>query len=260
MLQGAFRPAYCYNLLLLIFLHVNIILFRPAEVELPLPRRDPRARHLLAVLRRRPGDTFDAGLLNGPRGKGTLIAVEPEHVRLTFVWEKPPPPAHPLTLLIGLPRPQTARDILREATALGVSALHFIRTAKGESSYARSTLWTSGAWEDCVISGAAQAFCTRLPEVTHGHTLAEALAALPAGRTRLVLDNYESTAALSQVPVPADSAVVLALGAERGWSGDERALFRQNGYSLVHLGNRVLRTETACIAAITLLKAQRGWL
>jgi RsmE family RNA methyltransferase len=259
-LPGAFRSARRYNPLLLQTIHVNIILFRSPEVELPLPRRDPRAQHILTVLRRRPGETFDAGLINGPRGKGTLVAVETERILITFSWGEPPPPLHPLTVLVGLPRPQTARDILREVTALGTAAIHFFRPEKGEASYARSALWTSGAWEECVISGAAQAFCTRLPEVTHGRPLAEILAALPAGSTRLALDNYESPAALSRTPVAADQPVVLALGAERGWSAGERAQLRENHFALVHLGERVLRTETACIAAVALLKARRSWI
>ncbi len=239
---------------------MNIILFRSPEVQLPLPRRDPRAQHILTVLRRRPGDTFDAGVVNGPRGKGTLVAVEEGRLLITFSWGESPPPLSPLTLLIGLPRPQTARDILREATSLGVAAMHFIRTEKGEASYARSALWTSGAWEECVINGAAQAFCTRLPEVTHGRTLAETLTALPGASARLALDNYESPAALSRTPAVAGQPVVLALGAERGWSAGERTQLRESGFAFVHLGERVLRTETACIAAVALLKAQRGWL
>src|SRR5882757_6396441 len=107
---GCISACRCYNLLLLQTIHVNIILFRSPEVELPLPRQDPRARHILAVLRRRPGDTFDAGLVNGPRGKGTLVAVEAERLVLSFAWGESPPPLNPLTLLLGLPRPQTARD------------------------------------------------------------------------------------------------------------------------------------------------------
>jgi 16S rRNA (uracil1498-N3)-methyltransferase len=237
---------------------VNIILFRPAEVELPLPRSDPRAHHLLAVLRRQPGDTFDAGVINGPRGKGTLVSVGAERVLLAFAWAEPPPPPPPLTLIIGLPRPQTARDILREAATLGVAAMHFVRTERGEASYADSSLWQSGAWEECVINGVTQAFCTRLPEVTHGRPLAETIAARPAGEIRLALDNYESPAALSQVAVPAGRPVVLAFGAERGWSPAERTLLRQSGFAFVHLGERVLRTETACLAAITLIRAKLG--
>lgn len=259
-LRASFLPTRCPNLLLFQSIHVNIILFHPSEVELPLPRSDPRAQHLLAVLRRQPGDSFDAGLLNGPRGKGTLVSVGKEHLSLAFTWGAPTPPLSPLTLLIGLPRPPTARDILREATTLGVAAMHFIRTEKGEASYADSSLWRSPEWEQCVINGAAQAFCTRLPEVTHGRSLAESLAALPAGQTRLALDNYESPAALSAAAVTPGQPVVLALGAERGWSAAERAQLRQGGFAFVHLGERVLRTETACLAAVVMIKAKLGWI
>jgi RsmE family RNA methyltransferase len=238
---------------------MNIILFRSHEVELPLSRQDPRARHILDVLRRRPGDTFDAGLINGPLGRGTLVSVENESLLITFAWGEPPPPSTPLTLVIGLPRPQTARDILRDATTLGVAALHFVCTDKGEPSYARSKLWQGGEWERHVITGAEQAFCTRLPEVTHGRALGAVLAGLPAGSARIALDNYEAPAALGTSNLIGYKSAALALGAERGWSDAEREQLRVAGFAFAHLGSRVLRTETACIAAITLLKARLGW-
>ena len=237
---------------------MNIILFNPAEVEPPLSRKDPRARHILDVLRRQPGDTFDAGLINGPRGKGTLVAINEDSLGLSFAWGDLPPLPSPIHLLIGLPRPQTARGILRDVTTLGVTALHFVRSDKGEAGYAGSNLWKSGEWRECVITGAAQAFCTRLPEVTHGRSLREAIANLPAHATRLVLDNYEATSALSQYPLPGNQPVALALGSERGWSAAERTLLKDAGFVLVHLGPRVLRTETACVAAVTLLRARLG--
>jgi 16S rRNA (uracil1498-N3)-methyltransferase len=238
---------------------VNIILFSPEEVQLPLSGKDFRARHILGVLRRKPGDTFDAGLIGGPRGKGTLLAVGADGaLTLSFAWGEAPPPPAPLRLLVGLPRPQTARDILREGAALGVAAMDFVRTERGEPSYARSSLWSSREWESLLVAGAAQAFCTRLPAVRHGHTLAEAVEALPSAGTRLALDNYESPGPLGQVTVAAGTTVVLAIGSERGWSAAERALLLQRGFLFVHLGERVLRTETACIAAISLLRAKLG--
>jgi RsmE family RNA methyltransferase len=239
-------------------LNVNIILFLPQDVELPLSRRDPRAVHLLNVLRRHPGDTFDAGLVNGPRGKGTLIAIGEEALTLSFVWSEPPPSLCPIHLLIGLPRPQTARDILRDATTLGVAAIHFIRTEKGEASYASSALWQSEQWRTLVLSGAAQAFCTRLPEVTQGRPLADIIGVLPGEATKFALDNYEAPVRLSQCALDSSKPVALALGAERGWSAGERSLLRNSGFVFAHLGTRVLRIETACIAAVTLLKAKLG--
>ena len=250
---------------------MNLILFEPADTVNPLPRRDPRAVHLLDVLRRKVGDTFDAGLINGPRGKGTLAAIGPDTLTLTFVWDtSPAPPPEPVTLILGLPRPQTARDILREATALGVAALHFVATEKGEPSYAQSSLWSSGELRRQLIAGAEQAFDTRLPEVTHGRTLPATLASLgpardepvrdsaPAPATRIALDNYESPRPLSECHLLSDIPVVLALGSERGWSAAERAALRAAGFAFAHLGTRVLRTETAVIAALAIVRSRLG--
>jgi RsmE family RNA methyltransferase len=111
-----------------------------------------------------------------------------------------------------------------------------------------------------VLAGAAQAFDTRVPEVSHGATLAETFPRLPSTATRLALDNYEATVPLSGCPLPAGSAVVLAVGPERGWSAGERDQLRSNGFTLAGLGTRVLRTETAVIAALTLVKSGRGLL
>ena len=247
--------------------HVNLILFAPAETTTPLPRTDPRALHILRVLRRQRGETFDCGMINGPRGKATVTALDAQALTLAFAWEVTPPPASaPITLVLGLPRPQTARDILRDATSLGVAALHFVSTEKGDPNYARSTLWSSGEWHRQLVIGAEQAFDTHLPVVTHGHTLVAAIAALAAPATanapsnRLVLDNYESPAALSVCHVLRDKPIVLALGPERGWSAAERALFRAHAFTFAHLGPRVLRTETAVIAAVALIRAKLGLL
>ena len=235
---------------------MNLILFEPAELAAPLPRTDPRAAHILAVLRRKIGDTFDAGLVDGPLGQGTLAALAPDALTLTFTWGAPPPPADPITLLIGLPRPQTARDILRDATTLGVAALRFVATERSDPNYAASTLWTSGEWRRHCLAGAAQAFATRLPAVTSGQPLATTLAALPPGATRLALDNYEASVRLNECHAIRDTPVVLALGPERGWGPADRAALRAQGFTLAHLGPRVLRTETAVIAALTLVRAR----
>ncbi len=237
---------------------MNLILFQPVEIDQPLPLGDARATHLLKVLRRQIGDTFDVGLIGGPRGKATLTAIQSDHLEFTCQWNKEPPPADPLTLIIGLPRPQTARKILQEATTLGVSALHFVTTKRGEPSYADSTLWGSGEWQRHLQAGAAQAFCTRFPSVTHGQSLETTIAALPTEAHRVALDNYEATTALSKSNPIGYSSIVVAFGAERGWAPQERDLLRQSGFILAHLGERVLRLETAVTAAVAILKAQRG--
>jgi RsmE family RNA methyltransferase len=237
---------------------VNLVLFEPAEIDRPLPRSDRRAAHILGVLRRRAGDVFDAGLLNGPRGKGTVLTITDDALTLAFTWETTPPTREAITLLVGLPRPQTARDILRDATSLGVTALHFVQTEKSEASYAQSTLWSSGEWRRHLIAGAEQAFDTHIPEVSHHTGLPAVLAQMPAHATRLALDNYESPSPLGACELSADTPAVLAIGGERGWSTRERELLREHAFAFVHLGSRVLRTETAVIAAVAILRSRRG--
>ncbi|MBI2518647.1 MAG: 16S rRNA (uracil(1498)-N(3))-methyltransferase [Opitutae bacterium] len=237
---------------------MNLILFTAEETARPLPRRDPRAAHLLATLRRQPGDSFDCGLVNGPRGKGTLTAITEESLLLSFAWGEPPPPPDAIGVIIGLPRPQTSRDILRDTTTLGVARLDFVATEKSERSYAQSTLWSSGEWRRHVLAGAEQAFDTRLPEVSYGVPLADVLARLLPGAARLALDNYEAATPLSRMSVVEQQPVALALGPERGWTAADRALLRAHDFAFVHLGSRVLRVETAVVAALTLVKSVRG--
>ena len=232
---------------------MNLILFEADEVDKPLARTDPRAVHLLEVLRCKPGDSFDAG----PRGKATIEAVGEGDLELSFTWLEEPPALEPISLIVGLPRPQAARRVLAEVTSLGAAAIYFPRSARGERSYADSTLWRSGEWRRHLIAGAQQAFTTRLPAVEVGGSLTDAIAtSISAEGTRLVLDNYEAAHPLGQLDITLPT--VLAVGPERGWSDAERWLFREHGFELVHLGQRVLRTETACIAALTLVRARLG--
>lgn len=236
---------------------MNLVLFEPGELDRPLPRTDRRARHVVEILRRKPGEPFDAGVINGPRGKAVILAEDAATLTLQFTPLGGESPREPLALIVGLPRPQTARDILRDATTLGVGTIDFVRTERSEPSYAQSTLWSSGEWRRHAIAGAEQAFDTRLPDITHGATLATALARLGATE-RFALDNYEAAERLGACEVRPDRAVALAIGSERGWSDEERVLLREHRFLFVHLGARVLRTEAAVLAAVTLIRAQLG--
>jgi 16S rRNA (uracil1498-N3)-methyltransferase len=232
---------------------VNIVLFEPGEIGAALSRADPRAVHVLEILRRKEGDLFDAGIVNGPLGKGTVAQIGPGAVNFRFEAVSEPPPSDPLHVVVALPRPQTARKILNEAASLGVASIRFFGSEKGEPGYGASRLWRTLEWRRHLVDGASQAFDTRLPDVMHHPGLGDAIAALPAGCTRIALDNYEATRRMT--PAGAAFPLAIAFGPERGWSAAERALLRAGGFELEHLGARVLRTETAVVAAISIAKA-----
>jgi RsmE family RNA methyltransferase len=208
-------------------------------------------------LRRANGELFDCGLVDGPRGRGWITHEDGAGLHLAFTWGDTPPPLDPIWLIVGLPRPQTARKTLGGVAALGVTGIVFFPTEKGEASYASSRLWTSGESRRLLLAATAQAFCTRVPQCILSENLAGALAAAGQTPTQIALDNYEAVASLARVGL-AGTPAVLAIGAERGWTTGERTTLRTAGFTPVHLGMRVLRTETACVAGLALLKARLG--
>ncbi|MFU8848879.1 MAG: RsmE family RNA methyltransferase [Opitutales bacterium] len=256
---------------------MNLILFDKPFENTRLEPGDPKAVHLRKVLRVEIGSQVYIGFINGLRARAEVSALgEDGSVDLTVTATESPPPPLPIQLLLGLPRPHTAKRILFEAASMGVGALHFFEAERGEPSYAQSSLWSSGEWQERLRLGAEQSFGTHLPEVAMHADLQSALSRLevldtagraatsgrgvPLGqRARIALDNYEAVAPLvDALPLDANRAC-LALGPERGWSPGERDIFRKNGWMLAHLGPQVLRAETACTAALAVAASRLCW-
>ncbi len=231
---------------------MNLILFCEKYTHLNIPFDDPRAEHVRKVLKMGVGQEFDVGVTNGPRGKARIISDDSDGMNLTMVWGDVPPVPYPITLIAGLPRPQTARKILQDTTSLGVDAIWFFQADIGESSYSRSRLWSTGEWRRHLHLGAEQAFTTHIPEVCNFDSLAECILNLSTQSDRIALDNYEATLQLGSYKIH-HPASVIAIGTERGWSTEERDLLRGAEFAFYNLGQRVLRTETAGVAAISIL-------
>lgn len=239
---------------------MNLVLFDPAEIERPLPQTDERARHILTVLRRSSGDTFDVGLVNGPRGKARLEAETAESLILQFDWSPQHPSPPPTRLAVGFPRPQTSRDILRDATTLGATELAFVDTSRSDPNYASSSLWTRDEWRRHVRTGAAQAFDTFTPDVSWSEPIESVARNWSKSDTRLcVLDVYGDHPHLGELSLETPNApVAIFIGPERGWDDADRNALKNQGGSFYSLGNRVLRTETAVTSALALLSAARA--
>jgi 16S rRNA (uracil1498-N3)-methyltransferase len=240
---------------------MNLILFEAEELDRPLSRTDARAVHILTVLRLKVGDEFEVGWVDGPRGCARLEQVGPEGLVLSHRWGEEEPPLAPLHLIVGLSRPPTCRKILREASAMGVAEMCFVRTELGEASYAQSKLWSTDEAAQRVREGLSQACSTRLPRVEAGMGLGQALGRVDSLPNKLALDNVEATVPLATVPLataPTGAAVVLAVGGERGWTARERALLRGAGFTMAGIGSRVLRVETAVVSGLAVVKARMG--
>ncbi len=238
---------------------MNLILFEKEELDHPLPLEDERARHILNILNAEIGDDFQVGLLNGPKGNAFLRKRSQDGLEFDFIWqETDEPPLDSITLIVGLSRPQTSQKILQQATTLGVRKMLFVRTELGEGSYAASKLWTTGEYKQHLIHGAQQAGSTRIPKVEYGSPLWIAMHLVEDIPQKIALHNRADVGLRAQLPVDRAKEVVLAIGSERGWTAKEVAMLQRNGFTLASMGERVLRSETAVVAGLALLKAARG--
>ncbi len=231
---------------------MNLMLLTANEARDGLAPSDPRARHLLKTVHANIGSTLHVGVRGERRGIATVLTTEP---RLTFGirWETAPQAPLPLEVLVGLPRPQSARKVLHDLASLGARKITFFKPAKGDPAYATSSLWSTEEWRELLDKGAEQACSALVPAVAHAPSLEAALAASPEG-WRVALDPYEAEGPLSG-SAPRKEAATLAIGPERGWDGAERAALRAAGFELRHLGDRVLRVEAACLVGGGLMLA-----
>jgi RsmE family RNA methyltransferase len=243
---------------------LNLVLFEARELQMrdgmfyaEMPPRDPRVVHLLKTLHKTAGDSFAAGLMGGNCGYGTIVSPGPPFT-VTLTLNEPPPARLPVCLGAGFARPIQLRRILREAANFGLESVDLFGTSLGEKSYRNTTLLEDGGAYQAMLEGAIEARDTRLPAV-HVYDRTDLWLSAPLRPGRLVaLDNENPAGSffdLSPPFSPAEAGFTLAVGSERGWSDRERTILEAAGFTRLSIGDRALRTETACIAAIVLAMA-----
>ena len=240
---------------------MNIVLFEEVELVSPLPLCDPRVKHIQKILHKGVGDSFDAGIVNGAAGTAEILSVSPQGMEFRFVANGDGKPLHPVTMIIGFPRPIQLKRLLRDIASLGVSQVHLCGTELGEKSYLKATLSQPEELHAMLKDGSIQAKSTHVPQVFVHQNVASCLDFVDGNDSiRVALDNIEPTASLQgflSSKFSADEAktagVVAAIGSERGWTANERNLFRERGFTLCGMGERVLRTETATTTAVAII-------
>jgi 16S rRNA (uracil1498-N3)-methyltransferase len=161
-----------------------------------------------------------------------------------------------LTLLQALVAAEKLDWIVEKAVELGVARILVTATQ-------RSVVRLDAAraarrirhWAEVVRAACCQCGRNRVPPVEFHDRFASALAALPANEPRLLL---LPTAERDLCPATAGERAVLAVGPEGGFADTEVAQAAREGFVAVRLGPRVLRTETAGLAALAALQAASG--
>jgi 16S rRNA (uracil1498-N3)-methyltransferase len=244
---------------------MNLILLDSDSSNQHLPAGDRRSIHIREVLLPSGKSRIFVGLPNGSMVVGAVALQEDGSVLIAADWGQPLP-GHPcpfpLTVLVGLSRPQTCRKILREAASLGLQRLWFFGSEKGEPGYGSSKLWSTGEWRSLLLEGVEQSFDTHMPEIRRFENLEQACESIEDSPLleRIGLDPYEADEALGREwSKGVAGQVCLAVGSERGWSATERVCLRDRGFVLKHLGPKILRTETAITLSAGVIAANRGW-
>jgi 16S rRNA (uracil1498-N3)-methyltransferase len=236
-------------------IHVAAALVVGHEVTLP----ESAAAHLARVLRLQAGDPCVLFNGDGQDYAARITILGKREVRALVESARALDNESPLriTLVQGVARGEKMDWILQKATELGVHA--FVPTSSersevrldGERAEKRLAHWRSVVVAACEQSGRA-----RIPSVAGSQPLPVALASL-TGTARFLLDPVASQSIID-VPAPGVDGCVLAVGPEGGWSPRDRTSLLGAGFTALRLGPRVLRTETAGIAAISALQARFG--
>jgi len=219
-----------------------------------------QAEHMTRVLRAQPGVEADV-VAGGRVFHAEVVAVSTSEVRFNLITELDADPALPVTLLISVYKFDHMEWALEKATELGVAAIAPMIARRTEKHLAQAAEKRMERWRRIVHEAAQQARRSDVPLI---HDLAplntRVRAASASMATRIVLAEQERTTTLRTAIEEAVNAagaetpaLEIAIGPEGGWAPEEEALFDANGWRAVSLGPRILRAETAAIAALAVI-------
>ncbi len=233
--------------------YVDAALAVGATVTLP----ENASVHLLRVLRLGLGDAcvvfngdgadYEARIVTlGKRGAEVEVMARREVVNESALR---------ITLAQSIARGEKMDWVLQKATELGVAAIVPIITERTEVKLdAERGEKRRQHWRGVIAAACEQSGRTRLPQLATPHTLCDWLVTVAASGWYL---DPDAQAGLRDIDANA-TAVTLVIGPEGGLGERDQAMLRAAGFRGLRLGPRVLRTETAGLAALAALQALRG--
>lgn len=222
-----------------------------------------QAEHMVRVLRAQPGT--EADVVAGGRVFHAVVAAitggpgKMTEVRFNLIAELIAEPALPVTLVMSIFKFDHMEWAIEKATELGVAAIAPVIARRTEKHLAQAAMKRVERWRRIVHEAAQQSRRSDVPEVQDPIALTERVKAASIA-TRLVLAEQERSTtlrtALDEAIASAEAdmpTLEIAIGPEGGWAAEEEALFDANGWRAVSLGPRILRAETAAIAALAIV-------
>jgi 16S rRNA (uracil1498-N3)-methyltransferase len=185
-----------------------------------------------------------------------------------------------VTLCQAMPKAEKMEGIIRHATELGVTRIIPFYAARSVPRKNSPHIWQQKKrdpgrggidahklerWRKIAVEACRQSGRADVPEITNVITFSDMISSLPTGGLRLIPWEEETAVSLRDVLRKKGFAtmndadlsskmVTLAIGPEGGFSFEEIELARRAGFVSVSLGKRVLRVETASLAALAIIQ------
>jgi 16S rRNA (uracil1498-N3)-methyltransferase len=240
--------------------YVEAALTPGSVVELPADT----AAHLAKVLRARVGDELILFTGDGREFDGAIETVRGSRVSASVGEGRQVNRESPLavTLVQCVPRGDRMDFIVQKATELGAARIVPVLSQRSvvrlDKDHAASK---ANHWRAVAVSACEQCGRNELPVIEAARPLLEYLGESAAHGPRLVFEPESAPPAAASADVIGGAprkAVEIAVGPEGGFAADELEAFRVAGFVRVGLGPRILRTETAAIAALVWLQSRFG--
>ena len=234
-----------------------------------------QADHLTRVLRAHPGQIYDL-VANGFLHRAEITSISDSEVSFLLHEELEADAALPIHVLLAIFKFDHFEWAIEKATELGVARITPILARRTEKHLALAAPKRAGRWRRIALESAKQSRHTDIPEIAEPTQLTAAIDT-DAAPLRILLSETEQTHTLSAALTnhasitsqlhhdgwdvnsqPSTFRIDLAIGPEGGWTPEEMTLFTTHVWTHVTLGPRILRAETAAIAAIAIAGTHLG--
>lgn len=215
--------------------------------------------HLRRVLRLVPGDRVTVFDESGWEHEAIILQLSARHGEIEIVRSyraKRESPLH-ITLAVGLTKGEKMDFVIEKATEIGVQTIVPFASAFSVPRLDQKKIMARAErWHRIALSAVKQCGRTRVPEILPLVDFNALVRSSGREALKLLFWEHEQRQSLQQVHAahPVCEAVLVTVGPEGGFSSGEAELARSSGFEPVQLGRRILRAETAAVAALTVVQ------
>ena len=226
--------------------------FKSAESGTPIPLPEDSVHHAMRVLRLRQGDEVEVFNGRGCSAKG-IIQFAKNYAEVIPEYVSTDKPGLRLILLQSLVANEKMDWIIEKACELGYEKIIVFPASRSETRLTRDRLEKRlERWKKITVSACKQCGSNILPEIRYTTSIQDA--SLQGDGLKLVLAPAANNSSLPSVC----DTITFAVGPEGGLSLEEIKILEEAGFLGKRLGNRILRTETAAIAAASYARTLWG--